>query len=62
MKDKLASEQPYGEWVKKHLIAIEDLPPAPYLPPPDHETVLRRQNAFGYTEEDVMLLLGADGA
>ena len=31
------------------------------LPPPDHETVLRRQQAFGYTHEDSALLLGADG-
>ena len=27
------------------------------LPPPDHETVLRRQQAFGYTQEDLSLLL-----
>ena len=27
------------------------------LPPPDHQTVLRRQQAFGYTQEDVSLLL-----
>jgi glutamate synthase (ferredoxin) len=58
VKDTLAAEYPYGDWVKQHLIAIEDVPAAPYLPPPDHETVLRRQNAFGYTQEDVMLLLG----
>ena len=32
--------------------------PAPYLPPPDHETVLRRQQAFGYTQEDVQVILG----
>ena len=40
-----------------HLIDIEDLPAAPYLPPPDHETVLRRQQVFGYTHEDLRLLL-----
>ena len=33
----------------------------PYLPPPDHDTVLRRQRAFGYTQEDLKLVLGADG-
>jgi glutamate synthase (ferredoxin) len=57
VKDALAQEHPYGEWLREHLIRIEDVPPAPYLPPPDHATVLRRQHAFGYTQEDVMLLL-----
>jgi glutamate synthase (ferredoxin) len=57
VKDELAREQPYGEWVRRHLIRIEDVPAAPYLPAPDHETVLRRQHVFGYTQEDVMLLL-----
>ena len=33
------------------------MPDAPFLPPPDHQTVLRRQQAFGYTQEDVSLLL-----
>ena len=37
-------------------------PPAPYLPEPDHETVLRRQQAFGYTHEDVKHAARADGA
>jgi glutamate synthase (ferredoxin) len=57
VKDELARQQPYGEWVRRHLIRIEDVPAAPYLPAPDHETVLRRQHVFGYTQEDVMLLL-----
>ncbi len=57
IKEHLAAERPYAEWLEKNLIAIEDIPDAPYLPPPDHETVLRRQQAFGYTQEDVNLLL-----
>jgi len=57
IKEQLASEFPYADWLQAHLIAIEDLPEAPFLPPPDHQTVLRRQQAFGYTQEDVNLLL-----
>ncbi len=57
IKEQLAREQPYSDWLQQHLIAIEDVPDAPYLPPPDHQTVLRRQQAFGYTQEDVSLLL-----
>jgi glutamate synthase (ferredoxin) len=58
IKEQLAREYPYADWLQQHLIAIEDVPEAPYLPPPDHQTVLRRQQAFGYTQEDVTLLLG----
>ena len=57
IKDQLAREHPYAEWLKQNLIPIEAVPPAPYLPEPDHETVLRRQQAFGYTREDVRQLL-----
>jgi glutamate synthase (NADPH/NADH) large chain len=57
VKDRLAREYPYGDWLREHLVRIEDVPPAPFLPEPDHATVLRRQHAFGYTQEDVMLLL-----
>ena len=57
IKDRLAAEHPYAEWLGQHLIAIEDLPPAPELPPPDHETVLQRQQTFGYTQEDLKVLL-----
>src|SRR5207245_2391797 len=40
-----------------NLVSIEELPPAPYLPEPDHETVVQRQQAFGYTHEDLRILL-----
>jgi glutamate synthase (ferredoxin) len=56
IKRELASEHPYKEWLS-HLIDIEDLDPAPYLPPPSHETVIRRQQLFGYTHEDLRILL-----
>src|SRR5262245_2730761 len=57
IKEQLARERPYADWLQEHLVAIEDVPDAPYLPPPDHATVLRRQQSFGYTQEDVSLLL-----
>jgi glutamate synthase domain-containing protein 2/glutamate synthase domain-containing protein 1/glutamate synthase domain-containing protein 3 len=56
IKRELAAQHPYKEWLS-HLIDIEDLDPAPYLPPPSHETVIRRQQLFGYTHEDLRLLL-----
>src|SRR3954468_17546690 len=58
IKSELALAHPYEEWLKDNLIAIEDVPAAPYLPPPDHDTVVRRQRAFGYTQEDLRIVLG----
>ncbi len=57
VKRELAAAHPYKEWLS-NLIDIEDLDPAPYLPPPSHETVVQRQELFGYTHEDLRLLLG----
>ena len=57
IKRDLASAQPYAEWLKANLVALEDLKAAPLLPPPDHETVLNRQRTFGYTQEDLRILL-----
>ena len=36
---------------------IEDLPAAPHLPPPSHERIVQRQQLFGYTQEDLAILL-----
>ena len=36
---ELASAQPYARWLAEHLVNIEDLPEAPYLPAPSHEAV-----------------------
>jgi glutamate synthase (NADPH/NADH) large chain len=57
IKRELASAQPYARWLAEYLVDIEDLPAAPYLPSPSHETVIRRQQTFGYTQEDLRLLL-----
>ena len=58
IKAELAAEHPYGDWVAREMVHIDDLEPAPYTPPPAHESVRRRQRAFGYTEEDLRILLG----
>jgi glutamate synthase (ferredoxin) len=56
VKRELAAAHPYKEWLT-HLIDIDDLDPAPYLPPPSHESVMQRQQLFGYTHEDLRVLL-----
>jgi glutamate synthase (NADPH/NADH) large chain len=57
IKRELAAAEPYARWLAENLVDIEDLPEAPYLPPPSPEAVLRRQQSFGYTHEDLRLLL-----
>jgi glutamate synthase (ferredoxin) len=56
IKRELAAERPYAEWLSQHLVDIKDLPVA-RAEQPNHETVFQRQQAFGYTHEDLRLLL-----
>jgi glutamate synthase (ferredoxin) len=57
IKGTLAAERPYRRWLDTHLVDIDDLPRARAVEP-DHETVFKRQRAFGYTQEDLRLLIG----
>lgn len=58
LKDHIAKEKPYAEWLHDNLVTLEELPPAPRIHEPNHETVLQRQQAFGYTTEDLKILMG----
>jgi glutamate synthase (ferredoxin) len=57
IKRTAASERPYREWLNEHLVHLNQLPAAPEVPAPDHDTLLQRQIAFGYTFEDERILL-----
>jgi glutamate synthase (ferredoxin) len=57
LKTKIATAKPYGKWLKENLVALSDLPEAPHVPEPDHDTVFQRQQAFGYTTEDLKIIL-----
>src|SRR5215470_17206002 len=57
LKHKIASEKPYRQWLNDNLVRLSDLPGHP-VPEPDHATVLRRQQVFGYTHEDLRILMG----
>src|SRR5688572_12272601 len=57
LKEKISGEKPYREWLNKHIIRISDLPAAKEIPEPDHATVLLRQQIFGYTHEDLKILM-----
>ena len=64
IKQKIAAQKPYREWLNKNLIKLADIAEAPEVPTADHSTVVQRQLAFGYTFEDQRKLLvpmGKDG-
>ncbi len=57
LKRELATAKPYRAWIERSRVALDDLPePAP----PQHTDVplLDRQQAFGYTQEDLKVVLG----
>src|SRR2546426_544969 len=57
LKHTYATQYPYGEWLKTHLTPLESLPEPSHVHEPDHESVLQRQQVFGYTHEDLRILL-----
>jgi glutamate synthase (ferredoxin) len=57
LKQKIATREPYAEWVRDNLVSLSNLPEAPRAHEPDHESVLQRQQAFGYTSEDLKILM-----
>ena len=53
LKTSLAETHPFQEWLDKTQIQLEDLPHEISAMPPDSDTLLHRQQAFGYTQEDL---------
>ncbi|MDT5034611.1 MAG: glutamate synthase large chain, partial [Actinoplanes sp.] len=56
VKAALAAEHPYADWLHGGLIALGDLADREHVVY-SHESVLRRQQTFGYTEEELRILL-----
>ncbi len=57
IKTQLAEAKPYGEWLKKTQIRLDELPTSVGPMSPDDATLLDAQQAFGYTQEDIKFLL-----
>ena len=56
IKDGLANAAPYGDWLHAGIIKLSELPSREHIVYP-HASVVRRQRAFGYTEEDLRILV-----
>jgi len=57
IKSKISGEKPYREWINQHMVELAKLPDPDITPEPAHETVLQRQQAFGYTFEDLKIVM-----
>ena len=59
IKQKLASEHPYRDWLNKYQVFLEDLPKpkTETIPQTNHASVFQHQQAFGYTDEELNMIL-----
>ncbi len=58
LKERIAKQHPYREWLERYSVHLRLLGKPVSVHEPDHETVLRRQEVFGYTAEDVKMIIG----
>ena len=56
VKRGLAEAEPYGDWLADGLLHLDDLP-SRFMLTPQHSSVVKRQRTFGYTEEELKILL-----
>ena len=57
LKAELARSHPYQEWLERTQIVLENLPPVSEAAPISNLSLLDRQQLFGYTQEDLKLLM-----
>ena len=57
IKSELSRRQPYGEWLANTKVALEQLPEPPFVHATDYESLVQRQQVFGYTLEDLRMLM-----
>ena len=58
LKSQFVKAHPYQQWLDENHVLLENLPEPPHAHELDHKTVLQRQQAFGYTFEDLRFLIG----
>ncbi|MEO0011221.1 MAG: glutamate synthase large subunit, partial [Actinomycetota bacterium] len=56
IKDSLADAAPYGQWLSDGMVKLSELPSREHIIYP-HKSVVRRQKAFGYTEEELKIII-----
>ncbi|GCL44694.1 glutamate synthase large subunit [Microcystis aeruginosa] len=64
IKEAIANAKPYRQWLNENLVNLDDLPAVETAPPETAVSLIQQQTAFGYTFEELRLLLapmGRDG-
>jgi glutamate synthase domain-containing protein 1 len=57
IKERLWLRQPYAEWINENQITLEKLPEPPRVYGFHPDDILQRQRAFGYTDEDIRMIM-----
>ncbi len=57
VKAELSNRRPYGRWLRENSIDLESLPEPSHTHSEEFETLRERQNAFGYTLEDMRMIM-----
>ena len=57
IKGQLASQNPYAAWLAQHQVELSELPPAPSRPRAERASLIERQQAMGYSYEDLRFIL-----
>jgi glutamate synthase (ferredoxin) len=57
LKKRYTSAKPYRKWLDENMVSLTNVPTPKEIPVPDHATVFTRQQTFGYTHEDLRLIL-----
>jgi glutamate synthase (NADPH/NADH) large chain len=57
LKDQLANAKPYKQWIERIRIKLDDLPVTATEPQENAVALIDRQQAFGYTQEDIKFLM-----
>ena len=58
IKHEISTRRPYGAWLAEHMENLDDLPEPDDVPQLNLETLEERQRAFGYTSEELKILIG----
>ena len=57
IKAGLSAARPYRQWLEENTVTLDDLPQPESVPNPDFSTLPQRQAAFGYSLEDLNMIL-----
>ncbi|MEQ1845106.1 MAG: glutamate synthase central domain-containing protein, partial [Nitrospira sp.] len=57
IKADIVGRKPYRSWVMQYGVSLDELPEPLNVPQPDHPTIRQRQQAFGYTVEELKMVI-----